>query len=272
MAAGGTDSVATTRIPESEAANLLVDDELGCDDIPVSYYNAQVINHAYKQKIQEQMNQLEGMLADNLRRQKQLDEDIYELHCGRNPGGEAIAVLGLVQDAGGGLGPAKRGIGVFAAPYFKDASGYTHAPNEDTIKMRQRGEIDLYIVNRRPWTEDEKAKLVRAVMSAIVLDLSNLVLHGDFMQVRDDALRVDCKGLNDKKEELYREIKAEKVTAKKKKTLKEEFADIDAQIDSATKMSDLELFFKDRDEEFDWMRISTREVRLCLFTKHIFVY
>ena len=91
-------------------------------------------------------------LNENRSRQDKLKETIDSLEQGRpvkKPSQNAVI--------------ARNPVTVFHAPYFKDVNLYTHPPNDDTLKKKSNGEMDLYLTNPRELNDTEKGSLVSAV-------------------------------------------------------------------------------------------------------------
>ncbi len=239
-------SRAPSRLEEGEQEKLLLEAEAGNvdneeeeeeeedADIPVSYYNALLLNERYQRALQDLISSAREALEDNLFRQREVTAEIEE----RNRDGDKAA-----RGTGGGdnISMAKRSLAVFNPPYFKDARGFSHPPNPDTVAKRERQELDVYLSNPREWTSTEKARLKRAV--------------------KEDALRERMKSLIEAKDALVEEGKARGASRKSKERIMEQLRDLKARSDEVLSMPDEELFHN-REEDFDWMRISVQTVRL----------
>ena len=79
------------------------------------------------------------MLQRNLRRQQEVTAQIEELGSSNAAGSRAREGMGGEGDGGvvyGSNANAKRSLAVFNPPYFKDARGFSHPPNADTIAKK----------------------------------------------------------------------------------------------------------------------------------------
>ena len=105
---------------------LLGDDEMNPDDIPVSYHNALVFNETYQNHLHGILETLYSSLRTNHDRQEELEREIYELEEGRSldndRGGSAdpnFSSLKLLPTNPLAFSARKATMCIFAAPYFK---------------------------------------------------------------------------------------------------------------------------------------------------------
>lgn len=102
-------------------------------------------------------------LAENLERQKQIDEELNELRRGKSLGAATGGASSQDDHGEDHVQGTKKPLTVFQVPYFKDGRGFTHPPNRDTLAKQQNDELDPYMSNPREWSYAEKKKLTMAV-------------------------------------------------------------------------------------------------------------
>jgi hypothetical protein len=101
--------------------------------------------------IQRTIDRLQEELTANLALQREIEYNVSVTNRWANPRSKKTK------------GPTKITVSVLAYPYFKDARGFTHIPNEDTIKKNGGDEPDVYAARPKDWTREEKDKLKRLV-------------------------------------------------------------------------------------------------------------
>lgn len=109
---------------------------------------------------------------------------------------------------------------------------------------RKNQELDVYLAQPKEWTPAEKKKLKKAV--------------------REDAIRERMKNIMVTKEELMVRGKSKHASKEDKQAILEQLRELKEQSDTIRSMPDDELFHN-REEDFDWMRISAQTVSSNLF-------
>jgi len=198
-------------------------------DIPPTLDNALTLNELCQEKVLNMMQEVEETLQANLERQQVIANQLENLH--KN---QALAMKEMSENSG-----AKRSMAVFCHPYFKDVRGFSHPPNEDTLKKRDRHELDVYFCHPRKWTTAEKEQLVKAV--------------------REEAIRERLKQTVNATEALLAAGKKEGVTAETKTAIMARLKELKKQGEDVKNTKD-EVLFHNRAEDFDWMRISAQTV------------
>jgi hypothetical protein len=206
------------------------------DDIPATLDNVLTLNRLNQNKMRDFIEELQRKLVSNESRQREIDEQLIRL---QTSSGGALATTSTGGGGGGSI--SKRSMAVFCAPYFKDVRGFTHPPNADTVKKRANHELDVYFGMPRKWSSDEKDMLVAAV--------------------REDAIRERLRPTVETTERLLREGKAKGVSKEAKEEILKKLADLKDLAESIKATSD-EILFHNREEDFDWLRISAQTVSL----------
>ncbi len=91
---------------------------------------------SYQRNLQELIEQTAELLEQNQARQSEICAELDELNRGGGSGcgGSKVAAAAAAEKENL---LARRSLAVFNPPYFKDARGFSHPPNADTIKKRQ---------------------------------------------------------------------------------------------------------------------------------------
>lgn len=213
-------------IDEDELQMLNVD-EIEEGDIPVSYHNALILNETYQNAVLEAIEALQLALERNQNRQEALSHELEELQKGHMT---VAAQASLPQSE-------KRFINVFSSPYFKDERLFSHPPNPDSVQKKRNCELDPYLTNPKEWKESEKRSLRLAV--------------------KEDALRERMSRPMAKWESLLAESRRKNVPPERKVELLEQLRETKREIERIKALTDKELFHN-REEDFDWMRISAQ--------------
>ncbi len=112
-----------------------------------------------------------------------------------------------------------------------------------TLNSRERQELDVYLTAPSEWKRADKDKLIKAV--------------------REDALRERMRTLVEDREKLVEAGKSRGATEAEKRSILERLRELKERSDEVKAAPDEELFHN-REEDFDWMRISTQTVRLWI--------
>ncbi len=116
--------------------------------------------------------------------------------------------------------------------------------SDPCLILRENNELDVYIGNAREWTEGEKRQLRKSV--------------------RDDALRERMRSLMEAKDSLVEQGRAKGVAEERRAEIMGQIRELKAKHDEVVAMPDSELFHN-REEDFDWMRISAQTVGTTLY-------
>ncbi|XP_059093957.1 snRNA-activating protein complex subunit 4 homolog [Tigriopus californicus] len=209
---------------ETQMLNM---DEIEEGDIPISYHNALILNETYQNSVLEAIEILNVALERNHSRQEELTFELGELQKG-NVTARVQSNLGLND---------KRQMNVFSAPYFKDERLFSHPPNRDSIRKKANRELDPYLTNPKEWTHTEKKSLLLAV--------------------KEDALREKMSRPMAHWEHLLGESEKKNLKPERKTQLLMDLREAKREIERIKCLSEDELFHN-REEDFDWMRISVQ--------------
>jgi hypothetical protein len=134
----------------------------------------------------------------------------------------------------------KTTVSIFAAPYFKDSSLFSHPDNSDTIRKKMETDIDIYLTAPKEWRKLERKQL--------------------YIAVKQNAInkRLTSNGLTEKRTLLECQASSRYTDEKERESLLLQLKQVMAEMNTIQLQPEEELF-SDRDEEFDWLAISSQE-------------
>ena len=183
----------------------------------------------YQEHIKNFIESLEEALGENKLSQSRLRREIDDLGAGK----PVKQMKTLYQNSV----IARNSVTVFHAPYFKDVNLYTHPPNEDVLKKRANGELDLYLTNPRELTELEKTSLRD--------------------EVRKDAINKRLVQLVEEERLVLTMYRKAGISEEKKQELMKQIRALHTQ-ETEIKLLPEEILFQNIDEEYDWMKIAAK--------------
>ncbi|XP_037079515.1 uncharacterized protein LOC119100533 [Pollicipes pollicipes] len=207
--------------------DFLDDDFIG-SDIPVNLENCLALNTAYQEVVDENLGELQRLLSENRRRQREL---VVQLRNERT----------APSSARPGGGPSRYTFKwrVFVSKYFCDAQGFGPQPNADTVAKTRRGEFESLRVSR-PWLQSERELLFKAV--------------------RDDARRQNVAAAQHKvamiHDRLRERAEQPNLDQRRVEALRDLLVDAERAVRQAEDTPELDLVVARKQDDYDWLRIS----------------
>ncbi|XP_034765057.2 snRNA-activating protein complex subunit 4-like isoform X2 [Acipenser ruthenus] len=178
------------------------------------------INLVYQEVIEEKLQELEVLLAENREQQNEILSQLSVSQADKTDGTK--------------LPPSNQFLGHFLKPYFKDkTTGLGPPPNPDTREKMAQGIKSFEDLGVRKWKSWEKALL----RSSVVSDSLRRLLQPKLSRVE------------------YLTQKMEKANGMEKQILEKQISQTEKEIEDISRMPDDELI-GNREQEHDWEKIS----------------
>ncbi|MGH0160986.1 UNVERIFIED_CONTAM: hypothetical protein FKN15_040581 [Acipenser sinensis] len=178
------------------------------------------INLVYQEVIEEKLQELEVLLAENREQQNEILSQLSVSQADKTDGTK--------------LPPSNQFLGHFLKPYFKDKmTGLGPPPNPDTREKKAQGIKSFEDLGVRKWKSWEKALL----RSSVVSDSLRRLLQPKLSRVE------------------YLTQKMEKANGMEKQILEKQISQTEKEIEDISRMPDEELI-GNREQEHDWEKIS----------------
>ncbi|MGH0152432.1 UNVERIFIED_CONTAM: hypothetical protein FKN15_022822 [Acipenser sinensis] len=179
-----------------------------------------MINLVYQEVIEEKLQELEVLLAENREQQNEILSQLSVSQADKTDGTK--------------LPPSNQFLGHFLKPYFKDkTTGLGPPPNPDTREKMAQGIKSFEDLGVRKWKSWEKALL----RSSVVSDSLRRLLQPKLSRVE------------------YLTPKMEKANGMEKQILEKQISQTEKEIEDISRMPDEELI-GNREQEHDWEKIS----------------
>ncbi|XP_041098869.1 snRNA-activating protein complex subunit 4 isoform X2 [Polyodon spathula] len=211
---------------DEEADGRLVVDTGGADGeeedlgLPEDTETCLQINLVYQEVIEEKLQELEMLLAENREQQNEILSQVSASQADRTDGTK--------------LPPSNLFLGHFLKPYFKDkTTGLGPPPNPDTKEKMAQGIKSFEDLGVRKWKAWEKALL----RSSVVSDSLRRLLQPKLSRVE------------------YLTQKMEKASGMEKQILEKQIDEAEKEIEDISRMPDEELI-GGREQEHDWEKIA----------------
>ncbi|XP_009997148.1 PREDICTED: snRNA-activating protein complex subunit 4 [Chaetura pelagica] len=190
-------------------------------NLPLDPETCLQMNYVYQEVIQEKLEEVELLLAQNKEQQKEIMGDLSGPKAGKAGGGRNL--------------PANRFLGHFMKPYFKDkTTGIGPPSNEDAKEKAAQGIKSFEQLISTKWKSREKTLLQKAVVS----DRLQRLLQPKLLKMS------------------YWNQKLEKVkTEMEKQILEKQIKELEQEIEAINQLPESDLL-GNRFDEHDWEKIS----------------